>query len=132
LSDSAVSIFEKLPRIKGRAGLVFTTTGETPVSGEARAKQRLDEAMKSKERWTLHDVRRTVASGLQRLGFPIEVVEAVLNHKSGTVRGVAAVYARHDYADEKRKALDAWARYVETIVSGKSDNIVPMSRKRRA
>jgi integrase len=127
LSDKVVEIFKGLPRIKGK-GLVFTTTGETPVSGEARAKQRLEAATKLQEHWTLHDIRRTVASGLQRLGFPIEVVEAVLNHKSGTVRGVAAVYARHDYADEKRKALDAWARHIDTILSGKPGTVVPIKR----
>jgi integrase len=132
LSDLSADIFKKLPRVKnsnGNSQFVFTTTGTTPVSGEARAKQRLADAIGSSEHWTLHDIRRTVASGLQRLGFPIEVVEAILNHKSGTVRGVAAVYARHDYADEKRQALDAWARHVEAIVSGKSANVVSMNKR---
>jgi integrase len=61
----------------------------------------------------LHDLRRTAASGMARLGVAPHVVEAVLNHKSGTVRGVAAVYNRYSYATEKREALALWAEHVE-------------------
>jgi hypothetical protein len=59
--------------------------------------------------WRLHDLRRTVATGLQRLGVRLEVTEAVLNHISGSRGGIAGVYQRHDWAAEKRAALDAWA-----------------------
>jgi integrase len=62
--------------------------------------------------WNVHDLRRTVATGLQRLGVRLEVTEAVLNHTSGTRGGIAGVYQRHDWAAEKRAALDAWAAYV--------------------
>jgi hypothetical protein len=62
--------------------------------------------------WTLHDLRRTVATGLQRLGVRLEVTEAVLNHVSGSRAGVAGVYQRHDWAVEKRAALDGWAAHV--------------------
>ncbi|MGO8933596.1 MAG: hypothetical protein ACLQDA_07800, partial [Terracidiphilus sp.] len=83
------------------------------------------------ERWTLHDIRRSCITGLQRLGFPLEVTEAVANHKSGTLSGIAATYARHDYAKEKREALDAWARHVESIVSGRPANVVSLSERGR-
>jgi integrase len=63
--------------------------------------------------WVLHDCRRTAASGMARLGVPPHVVEAVLNHKSGQVRGVAAVYNRYSYAAEKREALALWAEHAE-------------------
>ena len=62
--------------------------------------------------WTLHDLRRTLATGLQRLGVRLEVTEAVLNHISGSRAGIVGVYQRHDYFTEKREALDAWAKEV--------------------
>jgi hypothetical protein len=66
----------------------------------------------------VHDLRRTVATGLQRLGIRLEVTEAVLNHISGTRAGIAGVYQRHDWASEKRVALDAWAAHVLAVVNG--------------
>jgi integrase len=133
LSDLAIETIKALPKIAGTRPLLFTTTGETAASGFSRAKRNLDAAMLADARkaaseagddpekvsipgWTLHDLRRTVATGMQRLAIPPHVAEAVLNHKSGTISGVAAVYARHDYADEKRGALDAWARRLREIV----------------
>ena len=67
--------------------------------------------------WVFHDLRRTVASGMAGMGTAPHVVEAVLNHKSGTIKGVAAVYNRYSYAAEKRAALDAWARRLDTIIN---------------
>lgn len=131
LSKAAIAILKALPRIKSKAGLVFTSTGETPVTGFSRAKDRIDESMLKAmrkgadepekielARWTFHDLRRTAASGMARLGMPVHVVEAVLNHKSGTIKGVAAVYNRYSYDAEKRQALEAWSRYVEILISG--------------
>ena len=121
LSDLAIEIVESLPKSDRETALVFTTTGKTPVSGFSRAKRHLDAAMRVQPDqqaippWTLHDLRRTVATGMQRLGITPQVTEAVLNHKSGTIRGVAAVYARHDYAQEKRDALDAWAQRLVSV-----------------
>jgi integrase len=65
--------------------------------------------------WTLHDLRRTMATGLQRLGVRLEVTEAVLNHLSGARSGIVGVYQRHHYYDEKRLALDAWSREVRKL-----------------
>ena len=67
--------------------------------------------------WRLHDLRRTLATGLQRLGVRFEVTEAVLNHISGTRGGVAGVYQRHDWTEEKRAALNAWASHVAALVN---------------
>jgi integrase len=80
--------------------------------------------------WTLHDLRRTVATGLQRLGVRLEVTEAVLNHISGSRAGVAGVYQRHDWAVEKRAALDAWAAHVLSVVEGRTatPNVVTLVR----
>lgn len=124
LSDLAVETLNSLPKIAGTHALVFTTTGETAVSGFSRAKRNLDSAIAEDgggevPPWTLHDLRRTVATNMQRLGIPPHVTEAVLNHKSGTIRGVAAIYARHDYANEKREALDAWSDHLRKVVGAR-------------
>jgi integrase len=116
LSDSAVKVLAGVRRIASSRGLVFTTTGETQVSGFSKAKKRLDAAVPSAPPWVLHDLRRTAASGMARLGVNLPVVEKVLNHTSGSFGGVAGVYQRHHFADEKRAALEAWAARVETIV----------------
>jgi integrase len=109
-------------------GYVLTTTGRTPVSGISKAKAALDAAISNEGRpldpWRLHDIRRTLATGLQRLGVRFEVTEAVLNHVSGSKGGVAGVYQRHDWADEKRSALEAWAGHVERLITGIMDTNV--------
>jgi integrase len=89
-------------------------------SGFSKTMIRIRDAMaKHSERpvphWTLHDLRRTLATGLQRLGVRLEVTEAVLNHVSGSRAGIVGVYQRHDYFAEKRKALDTWAREVRRL-----------------
>lgn len=107
-----------------RRGLLFTTTGKTPFSGFSKAKARLDRTIaklndgESLDPWRLHDLRRTLATGLQRLGVRFEVTEAVLNHVSGSRSGVAGVYQRHDWKDEKRAALQAWSDHIERLLSG--------------
>jgi integrase len=66
--------------------------------------------------WTLHDIRRTVVTGLQKLKVPLEVTEAILNHRSGSITGVAATYHRHDFLTEGRNALYTWADHVASLV----------------
>ena len=109
-----------------KAGFVLTTTGRTPISGITKAKDALDKAVakarseagqsETMAAWRIHDLRRTMATGFQRLGVRFEVTEATLNHISGAKGGVAGIYQRHDWADEKRSALDAWARHVAAIL----------------
>jgi hypothetical protein len=69
-----------------------------------------------------------MASGMARLGVRLEVIERVLNHISGSFGGVVGIYQRHSFADEKAAAFDAWSRHVESLVTGKADNIVLMRR----
>lgn len=66
--------------------------------------------------WRLHDLRRTCTTGMARLGIPPHVADRVLNHQSGTISGVAAVYNRFQYLDERREALCAWGKFVEALV----------------
>lgn len=103
-------------------GFVFTTTGKTAVSGYSKAKARLDSLIGKLdagdltfEAWRLHDLRRTLATGMQRLGVRFEVTEACLNHVSGAKAGVAGIYQRHDWKEEKRDALTRWAGHVVEI-----------------
>jgi integrase len=114
--------------VKG-SPFVFTVTGVTPVSGFVRAKEKLDQLSGVKD-WRLHDLRRTVATGLQRLGTRLEVTEAVLGHTSGSRAGVVGIYQRHDWAEEKRAALDAWARHVVSLIEGKPANVVSLAKAR--
>lgn len=120
LSTWAKQILRSMPRIRGR-GLLFTTTGETPYSGLSKAKERLDMAS-GVVGWTLHDLRRTAATGMaEKCGVQPHVIEAALNHVSGeSKRGVAGIYNRARYADDIRKALQAWADYVDALVNGKT------------
>jgi integrase len=80
--------------------------------------------------WILHDLRRTAATGMARLNFPPHVVDKVLNHVSGTIRGVAAIYNRFEYLEERRAALEAWGRYVESVIApSAAANVVTLSRR---
>jgi len=141
LSPQAMAELTALGAMEHKRGLVFTTTQRTPVSGVSKMKGRLDETMlhivqagdagATLHPWRLHDIRRTVATGLQRLGVRFEVTEAVLNHINGAKSGVAGVYQRHDWKDEKRVALEAWGRHVERIVSSaEGSNIVMLPAHR--
>lgn len=117
------------------AGFVLTTTGRSPISGISKAKTALDAAVakecdgKILAPWRLHDLRRTLATGFQRLGIRFEVTEATLNHISGAKGGVAGIYQRHDWKAEKRSALDAWARQISAIVGlPEQGNVVVINR----
>lgn len=135
LSKPCLAVLRDVERIKGKAGYVFTTTGATAVQGFHKGREHIAKAMEAIAaddivegieipHWGFHDLRRTAATGMARLGTPVRVTEAVLNHISGTGGGIVAVYQRHDYADEKAQALEAWGRYALTLIEGQSDNIV--------
>jgi integrase len=94
--------------------VISTTAGKKPIAGFSKAKKSLDAARISE--WRVHDLRRTLATGLQRLGVRFEVTEAVINHISGSRGGVAGIYQRHDWKDEKRAALDAWANHLRSLL----------------
>jgi hypothetical protein len=93
----------------GKRGHGFTTWAD----GKATLDRRLGPAFQD---WRLHDVRRSVATGFAKLGINLPVIERVLNHVSGSFAGIVGAYQRHDFADEKRQALDKWATHLSTIV----------------
>jgi integrase len=124
-----------------KAGHVLTTTGRTAISGMTKAKNALDMAVAEArggdagpiDAWRVHDLRRTVATGFQRLGVRFEVTEAVLNHVSGARAGVAGIYQKHDWKDEKRTALEAWANHVAAILSpADATNVVPIGTAKQS
>jgi integrase len=126
LPKLARAIIRSSPRIDG-SPFAFTFDGGQPVESFSRMKRKLDALTGIAEPWTLHDFRRAVATGLQRLGIKLEVTEAVLNHTSGSRGGIVGAYQRHDYADEKRVALERWAAQVEALVEGRSiSNVVEL------
>lgn len=116
LSDDAAKILRGLPRFL-KSDFVFTTTGRSAVSGFGKLKDRLDDEADVHD-WILHDLRRTAASRMAHLGVAPHVVEKILNHSSGIISGVAAVYNRYGYEDEKRAALTEWAAFLREISSG--------------
>jgi integrase len=127
LSDQVLTLIEQQPKIDG-CPFVFTTDGSKPVTNFGYIKKQIDALMpRETPSWRLHDLRRTAATNLQKLKVPIHITEAALNHRSGTVSGIAGIYQVFDYADEKRAALAAWGREVERIVSGQSAKIVNLS-----
>ena len=118
LSPQALAVIERARRIGDR--FVFTTNGNTPASDFGKNKRRLDALLPAKmPPWCLHDLRRTCASGMARLGVGLPVTEKVLNHISGSFSGIVSVYQQHDFADEKRKALEAWAAHVDGLIRGR-------------
>ncbi len=136
--------------------LVFPTQDGVAVSGFTWGKAKLDAAMvKARRRalgqpeedselrkvlgiaddrplpieiahWVLHDLRRSAATGMARLGIAPHVCDRILNHTSGSIRGVAAIYNRHAYLDERQAALEAWSRFVMSLVNPAAGNVVPL------
>jgi integrase len=116
LSDLMIGELSAVDRV-GR--LLFQSTadpeGDRPFSGWTKAKLALDKAS-GVTNWRLHDLRRTAATGMARLGISPPVIERVLNHAS-SAGPLAAIYQRYDYAKEKREALEAWALEVARLIS---------------
>jgi integrase len=101
-----------LLRATPQAGnVVFSADGQTLFQGYSKAKARLDR-LSGVSGWTLHDLRRTVVSGMARLGVAPHVADKILNHQSGTISGVAAVYQRHEFLKERQDALRLWGEHV--------------------
>jgi integrase len=127
LSDLAVEIVERLPQI-GDSDFVFTVTEKTPASGYSYAKTRIDALMGPMPEWTLHDLRRTATTGMARLGIAPHVVDKILNHTAGTIKGVARIYNRFQYEGERAAALETWGRFVESLVRPTPSNVVQLVR----
>lgn len=126
LTPAAVAILEGLPRFAGGDFLFSGTFGHKPFSGFSKAKARFDKAAGIAANWTLHDIRRSVRTNLSSLGVLPVIAELTIGHKQ---QGIAAVYDRHRYDNEKRDALLKWEARLLTIVVAREpqpqdDNVV--------
>lgn len=116
LTAAAVAVLREIPRIDF-SPFVFPSRGlpEQAYSGYSKGKRMLD-ASADLHDWTLHDLRRTAATGMARAGVPPHVVERILNHVTGTFGGVAGVYNRFQYLPEMRQALEVWSAHIEHVL----------------
>jgi integrase len=112
LAPEVCRILESMPRIGDR--FVFTLDGVRGVAMSTRAKRNLD-SLSGVRDWRLHDLRRSCASGMARLNTPPHVIDRILNHVRGAMSGIAKIYNRFDYNDERREALARWAKHVASI-----------------
>jgi integrase len=114
LSGEVLALLSRLEKRSDRIH-VFGS-GEGPFSGWSRCKRRLDQRC-GVSGWRLHDIRRTVVTGMAEIGIQPHVIEAAVNHVSGHKAGVAGIYNRAAYSEDKRDALEAWSRHVKSIVA---------------
>ena len=110
---------------------VFPNASGAPIARWSAVKARID-AASGVSNWRLHDLRRTCATNLQRLGVKLEVIETVLGHTTGSRSGVVGTYQRHAFADEARHAINAWSAEVHRIVNNiaPDTNVVPLTQVR--
>lgn len=141
LTDAMLAILDDVARFPD-TDLLFPASGNISrcMSGDQKVKDRIDNSMrkaliKSGERdpenWRIHDFRRTIATGLQRLGFRPDIADQVIGHVSSTRSGAAAHYLHHRYEEEKKQALGVWSTYVMKIIEGTSEaptNVLEMRR----
>src|SRR5262249_34940605 len=108
----ALEIINSAPRI---SDFVFSYSGEAMRDFDGR--KPVLEKQSGVGGWTLHDLRRTAVSGMASLGVQLPVIERIVNHVSGSFAGIVGVYQRHEFAGEKREALQRWADHVAGLVS---------------
>jgi integrase len=127
LPSMAVDILRAVPRRDGRE-FVFGKTGRTGFVGYAYALMALNArivaaAGKPLAPWTLHDLRRSMRTGLGRIGIQPHIAELVIGHSK---TGIEAIYDKHSYQPEIKTALARWAEHVAAIVDDRKSNIVPL------
>jgi integrase len=92
-------------------------------------KQALDAHMGKTPKWVIHDIRRSVASGMAKIGIAVPVIEKILAHRSGTFRGIVGTYQRHSFLPEMAAAMQKWGDHVERLVTGKAAKVVKLPRR---
>ncbi len=136
--EPVADIIRSLPIIDG-SDFLFPALrgGKGAVSGFSRAKERIDAALAKHraergappmQHWTIHDLRRSVATGLQRLGVRLEVTEQALGHTSGTRAGIVGIYQRFAYDEEKKAALEAWSRHLDGLRHPSKAKVIRLKR----
>ena len=108
--------------------LVFQSSSGTRLSAFSKAKEKWDAMTVRKMRlageegailapWRIHDIRRTVATGMQALQIRTEIIESVLNHLCGTKSGIVGVYQCYPYQEEKRQAMKRWGKHIKKLTA---------------
>jgi integrase len=133
LSSAAQAIIEGQPRIE-KCEYVFTTNGKSPISGWSKAKKQIDklmavEAGKPVPDWRPHDLRRTLASGLARLGYRSEVIKRVLGHMPSNTDVTASFYVWHNFDAESQKAVQHWADHLAALITPTVTNPAEVSQQ---
>ncbi|KEZ19405.1 Phage integrase [Sphingobium yanoikuyae] len=133
LNDLAIAILDEVAHGHNwpRRGRVFATSTGHNFTAYDKGKKKVDKLLTEDggapvAPWRLHDLRRTVATGLQRLGVRFEVTEAILNHVGASRSGVAAIYQRHDWKTEKEQAMRDWGSHLQAVL-GHGPSLVPAS-----
>ncbi len=145
LSTMARDLLEAVPHIDGSRFLFPAPSRradgiDRPVCSWSATKMKLDRLVAEEEGepvapWRIHDLRRTVVTGLhEALGIQPHVVEATIGHMSGSARaGVAGIYNRSEYLEQRKAALERWGQHVEEITSGgKRGNVEQLKPRKRS
>jgi integrase len=128
LSRAAMAVLAQCPRPAGAVYVFSVTDGRSPVADWDRSKvlkqfredvaaRRAAAGRAPVEPFVLHDLRRTAVVGMQALGVPFDVIEAVVGHVGESRRGVAGVYRRFPYANEKAEALERWGQHIMALLA---------------
>jgi integrase len=122
LPPPALAIIEEMRPYRDEREYVFSKKGKlNPVHALLIVQERCGFAD-----WWVHDLRRTVVTGMNRIGILPHVVECVVNHVSGFRAGVAAVYNHNSYEREMAQALQRWSEHVLALAEGRADKVVPL------
>ena len=146
LPPLALDMIDELPKFAGSPWLL-TAQGEHPCTNHGYNRRRLDALILEARRaeaaetgadpdrtepmpgWWVHDLRRTAATGMQRLGVRLEAVEAALGHVAGSRAGIVGIYQRHRFDEEARAAILRWGEHVRSLLgSGGRGQVVPLRR----
>jgi integrase len=134
LAPEVVAVIRSLPihtEGEDRSELIFTTAGKVPLAGFSTLKRKIDKQIakdgcEPMAPWTMHDLRRSLVTGMNDRGIaPPHIIEAIVNHISGHRGGIAGIYNKAVYMDERRRALEAWAELI-TSSAAESSNVVPL------
>lgn len=115
LTDACIQTISNVPKM---GDYIFSSTGKKTFDNFSRDKNKIDKIINKQRElkgvdpiqpWTIHDIRRSVASGMAKQGIAPHVIEKILNHSSGTISGVAKIYNRYEYKDECDQALTQWS-----------------------
>jgi integrase len=133
LSPLALELLSRLHKITGESAYALPARADKRKDG-SYSERVLSRAVRENRKhfgipdWTPHDLRRTAASFMTKIGVPRLHVEKVLNHSTGDI---AEVYDRHDYLPEKRTALEKWATHLQGLLAGREQKVIPIEQQRR-